>query len=259
MNHCLPADAHRPSRVGVAGVARDHRAIVSAWLQPCAWVEDPGVALWRVDLDAPVEPHAQALLTAQERDRAERFAFDSDRRRYLASHAALRGVLSARIGRDRASRRFGIGAFGKPSGQGGDHPWFNLSHSGPVGLIGLSEQVEIGVDVEVVRPVEDAHRLALDLYTPAERDEIGEAAARGCGDPAFLTVWVRKEACLKACGDGLQIAPASFEAGATHDTRHVHLTSARGDVEVQVHSHLDPRGVVMAYATCESWRGERSA
>jgi 4'-phosphopantetheinyl transferase len=158
--------------------------------------------LWRVDLDTATfgdVPHEVEL------QRAARFVRPDDGRRYLASHAALRGVLGTRDA-------WVFGAHGKPA-LASPPPHFNLSRRDGVALIGISATHDIGVDVEPLRAMADANELAHLHLTPRERDDVARetGAAR---DRAFLRCWTRKEACMKATGCGFSLPPSSFECSA---------------------------------------------
>lgn len=202
--------------------------------------------LWSVDL--AVVPTADALnsLSDDERARAARFVFEHDRRRFLAAHAALRQRLAARTGVAAAALRFVVGPFGKP-GLDGVRCSFNLSHSQDLALIVMAPDGEIGVDVECLRPVPDAHALAEQHYTAAER-----AALHGAGplgrDRAFLMGWTRKEACLKAIGSGLSVEALAVDAGLHGERRVVLVETGCARVSVEVESLPGNAGWVGALA-----------
>lgn len=202
--------------------------------------------LWRVDLG--VAPHLteQGILSAAERERAARFVFVRDRDRYLAAHAALRRLLADRTGTSPAALRLATGAHGKPFLEAPAHCSFNLSHSGDLALVALAPDGEIGVDVELLRPVPDATALAERHYTPAEREALAGTATAG-RDLAFLIGWTRKEACLKAIGSGLSIEAAAVDAGLQPERRIVRITTAAGLAAVEVVS-LQGHGWVGALA-----------
>ncbi len=179
--------------------------------EPAAWtVAAPGPlresTVWRAPLalDETGRATCLAALSEEERTRVGRFVRREDRDRYAASHAALRRILGGALGADPAALRFRANATGKPELDG---PWrerlaFNLSHSGGIGLIGLSPDARIGVDVEWVRPIPDALSLARSHFAE------GEAAALAALSPealqaAFYACWTRKEAFVKALGLGL--------------------------------------------------------
>ena len=184
-------------------------AIVDAAGPGPAWCE--GVALWLVRLDAWPGEERQRCLSEEEIQRSGRFRFEDDRRRYVAAHVALREHMAGFLGCAPADLVFRKGLHGKPGLVSADLH-FNLSHSGDLALIGLSRREEIGVDLEVLREVDDAQALAEVVFGMHERQTLG-ALAGAARDRAFLQGWTRKEACLKALGTGLSLSPQVFEAG----------------------------------------------
>jgi 4'-phosphopantetheinyl transferase len=179
-------------------------------------LNDPGIDLWLVDLDAMPAPWDQAStgspLSEQERTRADRFRFERDARRYRASHIALRTVLATVTGVSAQALVFVEGAFGKPHLQPPGLPHFNMSHSGGWALIGICHSVPIGVDIELLEPMDDLVALARRNFS-REECEAFEATSGHLQLEAFLQCWTRKEACLKALGSGLSIEPHVFQAG----------------------------------------------
>lgn len=194
----------------------------------------PGnVELWHLDLDQyRFDPDA-AIFSDDERSRAGRFLFDDDRRRFLAAHHALRQVLGLALDRQPGALAFETGAHGKPRLSEGGRLEFNLSHSFQQCLIGVSAERPIGVDVEVVQRVVDAGALARRHFTRGEIEQWERAAAPDRAR-AFLQVWTRKEACLKALGSGLSVPPGKVEAGCDDRARRVvvELESRRVQVEL---------------------------
>ena len=88
-------------------------------------------------------------------------------------------------------------ALGKPVFQSAPELHFNLSHSGTFALCALSEQ-PVGVDIEVLRPRRE--HLAEQILSPGELDWYQK---NGADPAALLTLWTRKEAYVKRCGDSL--------------------------------------------------------
>lgn len=193
--------------------------------------------LWRIDLDAaPFDD----LLDASERQRADRFVRPGDGRRYLASHVALRRLLGHR-------EAWVTGTHGKPA-LPSPPPYFNMSRRDGVALIGVSATHEIGVDVEPLQVMADAHDLAQLHFTPRERHDVARdnGAAR---DRAFLRCWTRKEACMKATGCGLSLAPSTFECGAHAESARVRVSALARDWTLLVHSPYVAEGdVVVSWA-----------
>ncbi|HUD32570.1 MAG TPA: 4'-phosphopantetheinyl transferase superfamily protein, partial [Variovorax sp.] len=176
--------------------------------------------VWRIDLDQPMSDALRALLSPAERARKQRFVFARDRNRFGIAHVALRELLAQRTGRDIDQIELTESPLGKPmfataGPPGPAAPYFNLSHSQGLGVIALSDDHEVGVDVEVLRPMPDRGAMARTYFTPAERATLERLESLGAlaAERAFFTCWTRKEACLKALGLGLQLATDSFEVG----------------------------------------------
>ena len=179
-----------------------------------------------VDLDAsPGGPPSESVLDADELARANRFRFEVHAKRYRASHIALRQILGQTVGVEPSALVFTTGSHGKPRLPSHPTVHFNMSHSAGWALIGVSHQGPIGIDIELLTPMDDAELLAQKNFTPAEY-----AAFLRAPPPqkleAFFRCWTRKEACLKALGSGLSIEPHEVEAG---------LGAVRQDTAIAVH------------------------
>lgn len=208
------------------------------------------VRLWLVDLDdaADDEEALHAWLAPSEKARASRFRFQRDAVRYRAGHVALRRLLSL-DGTVPPAAEFEIGPHGKPAW--GDRP-FNTSDSGALLLVAIGRPggAALGVDVELSRPMDDAHDLARRHFTASERAAL-LAAAPGEATPAFLTGWTRKEACLKAVGLGLNVETSTIEVGLDRLERTVAVPAERGRVTVRVHDIDAGEGAIAALAVVE--------
>lgn len=193
--------------------------------------------LWLVDLAHDGAHERFECLSTEERERARRFVFDRDRRRYCATRSALRLLVGAELGVSPESLQFSLGEHGKPRIEAAPSCQFNVSHSGELALIGFAQPGdEIGVDIEVLRVMSNSEALAERHYVGGELAAV-LAASGPERDLAFLRVWTRKEACMKAVGSGLYIAPETFEAGAERELRVASLTPpARVAVDVEVQS-----------------------
>ncbi len=165
----------------------------------------PGAAqVWSVALDLfhTDAKRLEAVLCAEERRRAARYRRDQDRIRFIAARATLRCLLAAHLGAEPRALAFAYGANGKPTLKPGGGLEFNLSHSGDLAVIALAHDREVGVDVERLRPLSSAQRIAERLWSS------DEAAALGTLDEderltAFFATWTRKEAVVKALGEGI--------------------------------------------------------
>jgi len=146
------------------------------------------VHVWRVRLDRAQVPPP----TPGEAVRAARFRFPELAARYLQSHGAVRAILARYTG---APLEFALHEHGKPYLPLAPELRFNLSHSHEMALVAVAREIEVGVDVERLRPLPRFAEIAERFFPPGEpvpEDEI-----------AFFRRWTRIEAALKACGAGL--------------------------------------------------------
>lgn len=174
------------------------------------------VDLWLASLDCP-RALSRAMTTALSADEAERrFDFDSDRAQFTIARAILRDLLSRYLGCTAAKIVFAYGSSGKPR-LGGINSTaglqFNLSHSADTALYAIARGRELGVDIESICPEMPWGRLAKSFFCPSEVAKLHEwpAHRRAIG---FFTCWTRKEAYIKARGDGLLIPLDAFEVSA---------------------------------------------
>ena len=159
-----------------------------------------------LDPDANEIARLSLLLSEEERQRAERFRFDRDRRRFLVRRAKLRQILGARAGIRPELLRFETGAHGKPSLKGGACP-FSASHSDELMLVAIGDQ-EVGCDVERIVPDFDWQPLAERFFTTNERQALLFASD---GLDAFFRCWTRKEAFVKGLSLGLSYPLNAFQ------------------------------------------------
>lgn len=169
------------------------------------------VHVWHVALSDVDAESAQAVLSIDERRRAERFRFPRDRDRFVKSRGSLRNILAAYCEEPPEHLPLVVDPFGKPFL---DRPSrdlrFNLSHSGRHCLIAVTEGHEVGVDVEQLRPDFEWADVAARCFTPGEKDFV-LAHPPDQRLRAFFTSWTFKEAWLKAAGTGLSSPMDRFE------------------------------------------------
>ncbi len=215
----------------------------------------PGVVLWHIELDFVPLNDAADWLAPSERERAGRFVFERDARRYRAAHIALRHLLAARFGLAPRAE-LAIGAHGKPALPAGLRGGFNLTHSGPVALVVVGEHEGLGIDVECLAPGHDELAMAQQNFTDAELGELQAAPAAGVAH-LFLRGWTRKEACLKAVGIGLVSAanegatPRSIEVGLTPLAKRLVVGIGAAAAPVTVVSIEVGPGIVAAVAAVD--------
>jgi 4'-phosphopantetheinyl transferase len=153
----------------------------------------------------------RSWLNGVEKARAERFAFAHLRRRYELSQGALRLLLGHYSGRDPRVLEFSFGVSGKPAVSDDPELRFNKSDSGDLAVYAIANGCDVGVDVEQLRDVADAERIAAQYFSPEETTELlRENAAVGRRE-AFFRCWTRKEAYIKAVGGGLSIPLSEFQ------------------------------------------------
>ncbi|HEY7421084.1 MAG TPA: 4'-phosphopantetheinyl transferase superfamily protein [Gaiellaceae bacterium] len=159
------------------------------------------------DLDrAPADAH---LLAEDECERASRYRFERDRRRFVAGRATLRRLLADYLDCTPTEVELAYGPHGKPFVRP-EGLSFNVSHSAGCALFAFAPGFEVGIDVELPAARGDDERVAAQFFSP------GEVATLRAQPPAsrplaFLRCWTRKEAYIKARGEGLQLPLHDFD------------------------------------------------
>lgn len=176
-----------------------------------------GVHLWRGSLDlSPAErDRLWSILSADEQARAARYHFARDRDRFVAGRGLLRCLLSRYLPLRPGAIRFEYSPYGKPALSPGQQPagpplHFNLSHSQGLGLWGVTRVGRIGVDVEQVHAGPAEERIAERFFSPRETAVLRALPAEA-QDQAFFCCWTRKEAFIKALGEGLSFPLDQFD------------------------------------------------
>jgi len=173
------------------------------------------IHVWRAWLGhaTPWLDQLNLLLSDDEQARARRFHFEKDRALFIARRGLLRMILAHYLRFDAALLRFSCGPHGKPalSFPGYAQLCFNLSHSDALALYAVTCQVPVGVDVERVRVIAEAARIAEQHFSSREAADWDSLC---CSErpKAFLQHWVRREAAVKATGRGLTDALVRAEA-----------------------------------------------
>ncbi len=177
------------------------------------------VHVWITDLKVPHFIHLnflESLLSQDELNRAEKFKFPKDKKQFVIAHAYLRLILSKYTGCLPNKIEYEFGRYGKPflKKQPGSmqHLSFNMSHAGTLGAYAIANKVEVGIDIEYIKP----HATMLDMstmnfvLTKNEREALNKG-----GDHQrirnFLNIWTSKEAFLKGIGVGLNYPPHRIE------------------------------------------------
>lgn len=168
----------------------------------------PGeIHLWRASLDLP-EGRAAALAASLSRDehaRVERYRDPRDRQRYASARGLLRELLSRYTTTGASELRLEYGPRGKPAvacTPGSPTLHFNLSHSGPLAIYAFTRGARVGLDLERVREVPHAQRIASRVFPP---EEMGDwlALPEESRLDGFFSRWTRLEALAKLHGGGV--------------------------------------------------------
>lgn len=155
------------------------------------------------------------LLDDKERERAARFHFERDRRRFIAGHDAIRCILARYVNTPPGALQFSIAEGGRPS-LTMPAVNFNYSCSDDLGLLAISRTAILGADIEAVRVSEDLQRVARRMFSPAELDMLNGLDKEAWAD-GFFNCWTRKEAVVKAMGEGLSAPLQSFDVSLRPD------------------------------------------
>jgi 4'-phosphopantetheinyl transferase len=179
-------------------------------------LSDSQIDIWRtwLDVDPQETNRLFSFLTEEERSRAGRFIFPRDRDHFAVARGTLRELLGAYLQTSPASLRFQTGLYGKPSLVDHPHVRFNLSHSYGLALYVFANNRDLGIDVEKIRPEFATEGIAERYFSLAERHEL-RALPEEMRTEAFFLCWTRKEAYVKAHGDGLQMPLDSFDVSLT--------------------------------------------
>ncbi len=166
-----------------------------------------GLQVWAgwLDIDSPGLTGFHSLLSSQERARACRFILQRDQARFIAARGLLRVILSSCLGAEPGALEFDYSPRGKPSLAGAFARrglQFNLAHSGGLAVFAVARYAALGVDVEQVRPIPHLSQVIEHSFSAHERAELGRREGKEAVT-AFFQLWTRKEAWLKATGQGI--------------------------------------------------------
>jgi 4'-phosphopantetheinyl transferase len=173
------------------------------------------VHVWRAALDPVMEcvERLQRSLSVDERQRAARFYFPRDRRRFIVARGILRDILGRYLRVPPPDVQFCYSAYGKPAlanGPDEDVLRFNLSHSHETALFAITRGREIGVDIEYLRREIACEEIAERFFSAQERADL-RALPAALKQQAFFNCWTRKEAYIKAHGEGLSLPLDQFD------------------------------------------------
>ena len=152
----------------------------------------------------------ERVLSKGEAIRAARFRFSHLQDSFVITHGVLRHLLGRYLSLDPAKICFSYGDKGKPDVASADNFHFNLTHSGGMAAVAFTSGCQLGIDAEHIRPVEEMQQIANHYFASDEAAEL-MLLPESEREPAFFRCWTRKEAYIKAIGDGLSCALDSFQ------------------------------------------------
>jgi 4'-phosphopantetheinyl transferase len=170
-------------------------------------LSDREVHVWNAHFDPSKTSANQKtqLLSQDERDRAARFHFAKDREHFVYARGVLRILLGRYLDVPPQSVTFRYGRTGKPELSPTSHDTnlhFNVSHSHGYLLVAIARNCAVGIDIETIRSEMDIEAIAERFFSSAETEQLrfltGPEKREG-----FFNGWTRKEAYLKARGEGI--------------------------------------------------------
>lgn len=230
-----------------------------------------GVHVWRfvLDVDDSLLMRLRKTLADDEICRAERFHFEKDRRHFIAGRGTLRALLAGYLAQRPQEIRFAYGNYGKPMlahETNANDLRFNLTHSHGLALLALTHGRNIGVDVERIRDIEgDGEPLAERFFSPRE-SAVLRSLSPNLRRAAFFHCWTRKEAYIKAHGQGLSLPLDQFDVS-LHPDEPAELLATRPNPHETVRwsmHHLTPGEEYVGALVVEGyvrrlWCGDGSA
>ena len=168
--------------------------------------------IWRADLDINESSQGsfQKLLSSDEKNRAKKFRFAKDSQNFIAARGILRLLVGKYLEINPAEISFQYGEFGKPCIQNDNALKFNISHSQNIALFAFTKKFNVGVDVEFVNPNIEVKDIATKFFSANEIMNL-LALPEQEQTLGFFNCWTRKEAFIKAVGEGLSFPLDKFE------------------------------------------------
>jgi 4'-phosphopantetheinyl transferase len=217
------------------------------------------VHVWFARPEDAVDPdllaYYMSILSAEEKERHQRFHFDRDRHLFLVSHALVRRVLSSYIDVEPSAWQFCNNNFGRPEISNSDISSslrFNLSHTTGLAACVVTLNADCGIDAERIRARGDQMGIAGKMFATPELEELKKLQGQAFHE-RFFAYWTLHEAYCKAlgvgiahCGRGYCFAAGSdgcygisFESRSSGHDRHWQFTIIRPGV-----------GHIVAVAVC---------
>ena len=168
------------------------------------------IHIYRSSLESSSEllKQYESLLSPDELQKAYRYKFEKDRDHFITGRALLRNILAKYLNQSPDKIIFSYSDKGKPFIRHSNLK-FNLAHSGGKAVFAFAEKAEVGIDIEYMRELPDALQIAKRFFSDEEVNEFMKVNDDEI-KPAFFNCWTRKEAFIKAVGDGLSFPLKDF-------------------------------------------------
>ncbi len=163
-----------------------------------------------LEVSPALERSCYELLSSEERERAARYRAGKPRDNFILTRGTLRSLVATCVGAKPQELSFRYSEYGKPLLDGSFDLRFNVSHTDGLALIALGKTREIGVDVEKITAAPDFKKLAARFFSARERDSLEQLSGEEL-PTAFFRCWTRKEAYVKARGEGLSLPLHQFD------------------------------------------------
>jgi len=165
------------------------------------------IHIWQRQLvcERQVIESLRRILATDELERAQRYRFATNRDEYVIARGTLRTLLGEYLACSPEKIRFTYSQYGRPQLDGTDHGGlseFNISHSGNIVVLAFARNRRVGIDIEHVRRDFNTMEIAQRFFSLAEREALRQVPMNQRYE-AFFTCWTRKEAFIKALGEGL--------------------------------------------------------
>lgn len=199
------------------------------------------VHIWRasIDLDEHQMGNMLAILANDEVERAAHFHFERDKKRFIAARGILRHILAGYLGKSPCDLKFEYSAKAKPAlattSESKDLS-FNLSHSNGFALYAVTSHRNIGIDIEHINDDVLAWEIARKFFSKTEISLL-KAIDKNEMHELFFQYWTRKEAILKARGDGISFPMEKVEVSSISGSNFSQITLP-GDESESMHLYV---------------------
>lgn len=196
-------------------------------------IKDDQIHIWYININ-DYQNHTNELmhyLDDQENKRAQQFKFAKDRNSFICSHAILRRLLSKYCNCDQKKILYNYNAFNKPSLNNDYNINFNLSHSFHRGIIAITKNHPIGIDIEYMKNKPILDDLAKRFFSAHEYNEY-KILPQQQKTLGFYNCWTSKEAFVKAVGMGLTFPLKNFTVNLNPELKAKILSSKNQTINI---------------------------